>query len=101
MMRKGFVLGIVVLFIGISIISSTATNTTTDIERKESPLFCIRTNQVLREKIGDLITKYIGERVFFLPFQLLKYKESLSLRHRMGEKSTSCGPTTCAITFVK
>ena len=36
--------------------------------RKESPLFGIGTRQAIREKIGDLMRKFVGERVFFYRF---------------------------------
>ena len=85
MNKKLLVVSIVAVFILVAISFSTAvsSNTVKTVERKESPLFGIRTRQAIKEKIGDIIenikTKYIGERAFFLPFQLLRIKNTLRL----------------------
>jgi len=68
-------------------------------EKKESPLFGIRTNRAISEKIQKLKTKFLGERLFFLPFQLFK-NNNLNLRDRLNQKhtdgsiDTECGMPT-------
>ena len=55
--------------------ASAVTSDTSNAERKESPLFGIRTNQAIREKISDIVmnirTKFLGERIFFIPLPLI------------------------------
>lgn len=51
---------------------NTQDTTTLKIRKGYSPLFFIRTRKAIREKIGDLLTRFIGQRVFFLPFQWLR-----------------------------
>jgi len=58
--------------ISISFASAINTNTANSNGKKESPLFGIRTRKAIREKIGDMLRRFVGERVFFLPFQWLK-----------------------------
>ena len=76
MNKKLLVVSILAVFMLLAISMASAVNTTTTVKKKESPLFGIRTRQAIGEKIGDIIenikTKYIGERVFFLPFQGLR-----------------------------
>jgi hypothetical protein len=52
--------------------ASTVTSDTQKPPKKESPLFGIRVRQAIKEKISDFITRFVGERVFFLPFTMLK-----------------------------
>ena len=79
MNKKILTISIVVVFmlLAMSFASTVSSNTSKPI-RKESPLFGIRTRRAVKEKIGDVIenikTKYIGERVFFLPFQFFSLK---------------------------
>ena len=79
MNKKILTISIVVVFmlLAISFASTVSSNTSKPI-RKESPLFGIRTRRAVKEKIGEVIenikTKYIGERVFFLPFQYLSLR---------------------------
>ena len=58
------------MLLTISFASAINTNTT-DIERKESPLYRIRIRRAIGEKITIIIenirTKFLGERIFFLP----------------------------------
>ena len=64
----------VLMLVTISLASATNTNTT-NTEKKESPLWTIRTKRAISEKINNIIenikTKFLGERIFFLPF--IKY----------------------------
>jgi len=67
----------VFMLVSISFVSSAEANT--DVEKKESPLFGIRTRRAITEKIGEIIenikTNFFGDRVFFLPFQNLLKKD--------------------------
>ena len=80
MNKKILTISIVAVFMLLTISFSTAvsSNITATIKKKESPLFGIRTRQAINVKFGEIIenikTKYIGERVFFLPFQFLSLK---------------------------
>jgi hypothetical protein len=71
-MKKKIMIGsllAVFMLVAISFISSAEVNT--DVEKKESPLWKIRTRRSISEKISDIIenikTKFLGERMFFLP----------------------------------
>lgn len=52
--------------------ATTVSSNTSEPTRKESPLFKIRIRKAIQEKIGGFITRFVGERVFFLPFQWLR-----------------------------
>jgi hypothetical protein len=64
--------------------ASTVTSDTQKPPKKESPLFGIRTRKAIKEKIGDFIRRFIGERVFFLPFQWLR-----NLGYRINDESNT------------
>ena len=104
MKSKLLVVSILAVFIllVISVVSVVGYNTSKPI-RKESPLFGIRTRRVVKERIDEVIdnikTKYVGERVFLLPFQWLRKQGEFSLRQQLVEKSTFCQVTTCSMTF--
>jgi len=105
-MRKNLIiLGLVSIFMLVTISFASAINTNNiNAERKESPLFGIRTRQAIAEKISSIINniriKFLGERMFFLPFESLRNKNSLFLRERFrGEtESETCG-LQCQITW--
>ena len=81
MNRKIFVIIIItfLMLMAISLASAINSNTIKQIKKNDSPLFGIRTRRAIREKIVDFIkTRFIGERVFFLPFQWLRNREDLS-----------------------
>lgn len=59
--------------------ASTVSSNTLKPAKKESPLFRIRTRQAIKEKIGNMMRRFIGERVFFLPFQWIKNKVNFQL----------------------
>ena len=67
----------VFMLLAISLSSAVSSNTSKPI-KKESPLFRIRTKQSVGDKIGQVLdnikTKYVGQRVFFLPFQWIRFK---------------------------
>ena len=82
----------------VAISYATAINTTTNNEKKESPLYRIRTRRAITEKIGNIIekvkTKFLGDRIFFVPLQLLKehMHEYIPLYTGGGDKE--CAYTT-------
>lgn len=65
------ILGVFIL-VAISLASGFNTGTATAAERKDSPLFGIRTRRATRDRLQELResikTRFIGERIFFLPF---------------------------------
>jgi hypothetical protein len=73
MNKKIMIISILAVFMLFAIMfASTVTSNTQKPPKKESPLFGIRTRWAIREKMGDFIRRFVGERVFFLPFQLVK-----------------------------
>ena len=77
-------------------ISFAAAMNTTYIEKKESPLYGIRIREAIGIKIMKIIdkiqTKFLCERIFFLPFQGQINRESYSLLQRIFTKD---GADTC------
>jgi hypothetical protein len=59
----------VLMLVSISFVSAAEVNT--DAEKKDSPLYGIRTRRAITEKIDDIVdnirAKFIGERMFFIP----------------------------------
>lgn len=63
----------VLRLVAISFATAVTSNTTTTVKKKESPLFGIRTKLAIGQKLQDLTTRFIRQRVFFIPFpQLMK-----------------------------
>ena len=63
-----------------------------NVNKKESPLFGIRTNRVINEKIENIKSKFFLNRIFFIQLQLVE--ENNNLRDRLQEK-TVAGSFTC------
>ena len=65
----------------VAISFATAINTT-DVGNKESPLYGLRTRLAIGEKISNIIenikTKFLGDRVFFIPFSSV-YRNDIPL----------------------
>ena len=61
MNKKILVVSIIAVFTLVAISFASAINTTTPVKKKESPLFRIRNRRAIREKIGDLVRRFIGE----------------------------------------
>jgi len=60
----------------------TANSNKTTIKKKESPLFRIRTKRAIREQLKDLTSRFIRQRIFFLPFQwIIKIENSHHLMY--------------------
>jgi hypothetical protein len=74
--EKITIIAIFVILMLVMISYASAINTKTNIEKKESPLFQVRTRAVNGEKIIDILdnikTKFLGERLFFIPNEWLK-----------------------------
>ena len=105
MNKKILLMSLLAIFMLLAI--SFASTVTSDIQKpsiKESPLFGIRTRKAIKEKIGDLLRRFIGERVFFLPFQWLNNLDGFFVRQRFAikepdtEDDYTCWETTpCCI----
>lgn len=98
----------VLTLVAISFATVVSSNTTTTVKKKESPLFGIRTRLAIGERVQDLKdtikARFIGGRVFFLPFQWLRNKDDLSVRQRLEDKTqdvycTQYGEWTCQQTI--
>jgi len=70
-------------------------------KKNNSPLFRIRTAKAIREKIERVISKNIGETIFFVTFPA-QNRHNLSVRKQLGEKTSSeticvtyCGWKSC------
>jgi len=84
MSRKLLVFSVLVIFLLVAISFTSTINSSAGktVRSKESPLFRIRIIKAIRERVGDFLRRFVGERVFFLPFQWLKkfgYKDNLDL----------------------
>lgn len=77
MNKKLLAISILAVFTMVAITFATvvSSNTTTTVEKKESPLFGIRKRQAIREQLQDLKesikARFIGDRLFFLPFEFI------------------------------
>jgi len=108
MNKKLLVVSILAVFtlVAISFATAVNSNTTTTVKKKESPLFGIRTGQAIGQKLQDLNTRFIRQRVYFLPFQWLKNRHNSPgrLDTVKGEtiycftcEVTDCTPVVCGI----
>ena len=91
MNKKLMIISILAVFtlLAISFASAINSNTEKTVRTKESPLFRIRIRKTIKEKIGDLMRRFVGERVFYLPFQWLRNRGFLSVRERLQQKPTN------------
>ena len=71
MNKKILSVGIFAILMLVTISFASAINTT-NAEKKESPLYNLRTRLAIGEIIQNLKAKFFGERLFFLQFKLLK-----------------------------
>ena len=94
MNKKRTIIGCVLLFMLVALPFVSAVTQNTDVEKKDSPLYRIRTRFAINEKISNIVekikTKFLGERMFFLP---------ATLRNRFSRTSSgmasSLGDNTC------
>ena len=93
---------VVFTLVAISFSTAVSSNTTTD-EKRESPLFRVRARRAINERLDELKeiikSKFIGERLFFLPFQWLRNKTHDNVAASIVIKFTcygySCDPSYC------
>ena len=80
----------VLMLITISFVSSADVNT--NIEKKESPLYKIRTKLAIGEMIQEIRAKLFEGRIFFLPLQWLINRNDFFSRQQShhGATSASC-----------
>ena len=103
MIKKITVISIAAVFLLVAITFSTAVSSIQEktIDSKESPLFGIRTNRAIENKLSYILenikTNYIGKRVFFLPFLMEKNCNILTLRQQLQIKSEGFYSFFCAI----
>jgi hypothetical protein len=75
MNKKLMIGGLLVVFMLVSISFVSSAEMNADAERKESPLYRIRTRQATMNIINDIVdnikTSFLGERIFFVPFTFL------------------------------
>jgi len=104
MNKKILVMSILAVFMMVSISFVSSAEVNTDVEKKESPLYRIRTKREIREKLGFILenikTRFLGERAFFLPFNrddmidsTLFLKLALKMPLTCGYAGNSCIPT--------
>ena len=99
-MNKKIMIGcisLVLMILAISFATAVNSSNTTVNEKKETPLFGIRTRLATGEQIQNLKTRFIRGRLFFLPFQLLGNRDTLLIENRLPQKCSNtqfCGPTS-------
>ena len=101
-MKKKIVLASIfcfVMLLAISFASAVNTSTTTNLKKKESPLFKIRTKLAIGEKIskilGNIKANFIGERIFWMPLIDFKLSDLVS-PPSIGSSQKGC--LTCFFT---
>jgi hypothetical protein len=100
MKKKILIVSILAVFMLVAISFASAVSTqTANTTKKESPLFRIRTRKAIGERLQELKenikARFIGERVFFLPFQWIRNKDELSVRNQLAEKILTTNLHTC------
>lgn len=83
----------------VTISYATAIKTNTTIEKKESPLFGTRTNNAIKGKIEEIVSRFIDKRMFFLPLQCLSAKINKKSTNMVGGPTelqmSTCVPYKC------
>ncbi|HEY0089047.1 MAG TPA: hypothetical protein VGB37_09390 [Candidatus Lokiarchaeia archaeon] len=83
--------------------ASAINSNTTNVEKKESPLYRIRTRLAIGEKIGQIFknikTKFLGDRMFFLPFLVFNDGNDHSIRQYFGKITDGFVTTLCPETY--
>ena len=96
MKKKILVVSILAVFtlVAISFATAVSSNTVKSIEKKESPLYRIRLLRAIREKGREILSRFIGERIFFVPtiFRLLRFPKKL---FHTGTGYETCRWTDC------
>lgn len=92
-MKKKIVIGCIGIIFMLAMISMvSAISTQKIIQKKESPLFTIRTNNAVQKNMANLKTRFVGKKIFFLP--IIPNNECMSLRDKFS-KETSGSQHTC------
>lgn len=99
-MKLRLLIGILATLMLVTITYASAVTINTQNTIKESPLYKIRIKRSINEKINGILenikTKFLIERIFFAPFQLLKNREYRTLLHtEAGTQCTFHGYVTC------
>ena len=103
MKTKLLIICFAAVFMLVAISYATAINNS-NARAKESPLFKIRTRISINEKIGNIIeqikVKFLGERVFFIPFRLVGPNQILpswpdSYSTKAPVRTGCCDATNC------
>ena len=86
----------VLILVAISFTSAISMQTADEDEKLGSPLFRIRTQQAIKEKINEIKAKFIENRVFLFPFHFLMDENDLPVRFRLVQKPpNTAGWRTC------
>ena len=95
--KRVFILSIFVIFliVAISFASAINSNSEKNLRPKESPLYKIRIRKVIKEKMGEILRRFVGERVFFLPFQWLRKIINTEINPPSSDTWPSCDPEKC------
>jgi len=101
MNKKILLISILAVFMLLMISYASAVNiNANNAENKESPLFGVRTRRAISEKIGSIIknikARFLGERIFHLPFQWIKSKDNDSPVLAFSESFSTVGCFTCS-----
>lgn len=86
MNKKIIIFSATAVFILLAISFASAIKTNDDqkdaLRQGYSPLFLVRIKKAIKDKLQDFKSCFIGERVFYLPFQWLINRENIPLRNR-------------------
>ncbi len=102
MNKKILAISILAVFMLVAITIASAINTT-NTNKKESPLFGIRTKLATGERLQYLKetvkARFVGDRLFFLPFNFLLKNSELSASQQLQVKAITiildnCNPTS-------
>jgi hypothetical protein len=78
MNKKILIMGVFTILMIVTISYASAFDSKTSIEKNESPLYRVRAKIAIGEKINTVLenikTKFLGERIFFIPNEWFKFK---------------------------
>jgi hypothetical protein len=82
------------MLITVTFTSGVSSNAAEFNKEKESPLFRARAKRAIGEKIHKIIEnfkiKFIGLRLFFIPFQLFKFDEEINMYNNRPKSYDYC-----------
>ena len=102
MNKKVLILSILVVLMLVTISYAAAVENKSKNEKKESPLYKIRTKNAIGEKIGKIIAfikiKFLGEKIFLQPINYLIERNGNKYEYdtEQGAKCQSYHPAYCA-----